>query len=93
MPEILYQGNKDVFLVGVRADFDAVEDQALKGYNSIKSYSLVGSDPNGDALFTQISDMESKRSDTVNGTNVPAGASWRGKRGATLNCDESLGRH
>lgn len=59
MPEILYQGSKDVFLVGVRADFDSVEDQALKGYNSIKSYSLVGSDPNGESLFTQISDMES----------------------------------
>ena len=60
MAEILYQGAKDVFLAKVRADFDAVEDQALKGYNSIKSYSLVGSDPNGDSLFTQVSNVTSE---------------------------------
>ena len=60
MAEILYQGSKDVFLAKVRADFDAVEDQALKGYNSIKSYSLVGSDPSGDSLFTQVSNVTSE---------------------------------
>jgi hypothetical protein len=59
MAEILYQGSKDVFLARVRADFDAVEDQALKGYNSIKSFSLLGSDPSGDSLFTQVSNVTS----------------------------------
>lgn len=60
MAEVLYQGSKDVFLAKVRAAFDAVEDQALKGYNAIKEYSLVGSDPMADTLFTEVSNVTSE---------------------------------
>lgn len=54
--EALYQGSKDVFLAKVRADFDKVEDQALKASKALKSYSLLGADAMGDTLFTQVSD-------------------------------------
>jgi hypothetical protein len=55
--ETLYQGSKDVFLAKVRADFDAIEQQALKSTAAIKQYSLVGTDPLADALYTEISDV------------------------------------
>ena len=54
--ESLYQGSKDVFLAKVRADFDKIEDQALKASNSLKQYSLLGAEAMGDTLFTQISE-------------------------------------
>lgn len=54
--ETLYQGSKDVFLAGVRAKFDAIEDQALKASRALQNYSLVGTDSMSDALFTMISD-------------------------------------
>lgn len=55
--ETLYQGSKDVFLAKVRADFDAIEQQALQATKAIKTYSLIGSEPLADGLFTEISDM------------------------------------
>lgn len=56
MYETLYQGSKDIFLAKVRADFDAVEDQALKSSKALMSYSLVGTDSMADQLFTKISE-------------------------------------
>lgn len=53
--ETLYQGSKDVFLAKVRADFDVIEDQALKSSKALMQYSLVGSDAMADTLFTMVS--------------------------------------
>ncbi len=58
--EPLYQGAKDVFLVKVRADFDAVQDQALRSLQAIKDYNLVNSEPMALSLFTSISDTTSE---------------------------------
>lgn len=55
--ETLYQGSKDVFLARVRADFDALENQALTSFKMYSTYSLIGSDPMADGLFTNISEM------------------------------------
>lgn len=60
MAEVLLQGAKDVFLVGVRADFNAIEDQALKTSKSLSQYNLLDSDPMADTLFTEISANESE---------------------------------
>jgi hypothetical protein len=65
--EPLYQGGKDVFLVKVRADFDATQNQALRSLDAVKSYSLVDTDPMALSLFTSISDT------TTEGTR----AIWR----------------
>lgn len=53
-PETLYQGATDVFLAKVRADFDAIEDQALTSFEAYKTYSLMGTDPMADSLFTDV---------------------------------------
>ncbi len=58
--ETFYQGAKDVFLVGVRADFDALQNQALVSMSALEKYSIVGSTPMADALFTKISADESE---------------------------------
>lgn len=58
--ETLYQGAKDVFLVKVRADFDAKQDQALRSLQAVKDYRLVDSEPMALTLFTSISDMTSE---------------------------------
>lgn len=63
--ENLWQGAKDIFLAKVRADFDAIEDQALKSSKALKEYSLIGTDPMADMLFTQISDTTSEGSRAV----------------------------
>lgn len=65
--EPLYQGAKDVFLVKVRADFDAVQNQALHSLNAVKEYNLVNTDPMALSLFTSISDT----------TNEGTRAVWR----------------
>lgn len=65
MEETLYQGGKDIFLAKVRADFDALEDQALKASRALKAYSLIGTDSMGDVLFTSISDTTSEGSRAV----------------------------
>ncbi len=57
MIEPLYQGNKDVFLVGVRAAFDAIEDQALKSTRALKDWSLIGSSGDVAALWTNVSNI------------------------------------
>lgn len=49
----------------IRAAFDAVEDQALKSSRAIMNYSLIGSDPMADGLFTVVSDMTSEGSRAV----------------------------
>jgi hypothetical protein len=58
--ETLYQGAKDVFLVKVRADFDDIQDQALRSLQAVKDYRLVNSEPMALSLFTSISDMTSE---------------------------------
>ena len=58
--ENFYQGSKDVFLVGVRADFNAVEDQAVKAVASLEKNGLLNSDVNTDGLFTQVSNITSE---------------------------------
>lgn len=55
--EPFYQGAKDVFLVGVRADFNAVEDQAVKAVSSLEKNGLLNSGNNTDGLFTQVSNI------------------------------------
>lgn len=63
--EPLYQGAKDVFLVKVRADFDALQNQALVGLNAVKTYKLVDTDPLADTVFTRISDTTAEGSRAV----------------------------
>lgn len=60
MVEPLYQGSKDVFLAKVRADFDAIEDQALKSSRALSDWSLVGTDANLPSLFTMVSNVTSE---------------------------------
>ena len=52
--EPLYQGALDVFLVKVRADFDAVSDQAMLSTRSLEDWSLVATDSKVMSLFTQV---------------------------------------
>ena len=54
------QGALDVFLVGVRADFDSVENQAAKAVTSLEQNGLLSTDKNTDGLFTQVSNMETQ---------------------------------
>lgn len=63
--EVLFQGSKDIFLVGVRADFNAIEDQALKTSRSLSQYNLLGSDPMADMLFTVVNSNEAEGSRAV----------------------------
>lgn len=44
--------------MGVRADFDAIEDQALKSTKALKDWSLLGSSSDTKAMFTQVSNIE-----------------------------------
>lgn len=55
--ETFYQGNNDVFLTKVRADFDAVENQAMKAISSLEQNGLLASTTKPNALFTDISDI------------------------------------
>ena len=57
MFETLFQGNKDVFLAGVRAKFDAVEQQAVRAVTSLEQNGLLGSDTVTDGLFTEVSNV------------------------------------
>lgn len=47
-------------MVGVRADFNAVEDQAIKAVSSLEKNGLLNSDVNTDGLFTQVSNITSE---------------------------------
>jgi len=49
------QGALDVFLVKVRADFDAVVNQAAASMSALEKCSILGSSPLADALFTKVS--------------------------------------
>lgn len=57
-PENFYQGNKDVFLSKVRADFDAIEEQSTKSLMALSNYSLIGSDPDTMTLFTKVNEND-----------------------------------
>lgn len=56
----LYQGSTDIFLVKVRADFDAVSNQAQTSIMALEKCSIVGSNPLTDGLFTKISANDSE---------------------------------
>lgn len=55
--ETLYQGSTDVFLAKVRADFDALENQALTSFRMYETYSLMGTDPLAESLFVNVSNI------------------------------------
>jgi hypothetical protein len=55
--EQFYQGSKDVFLAGVRAKFDAVEQQAVRAVSSLEQNGLLNSDTNTDGLFSEVSNV------------------------------------
>ena len=63
--ESLYQGSKDIFLNGVRAQFDAVENQALTSVRALQDWSLLGTKSDMKSLFTQVSGITSEGSRTV----------------------------
>jgi hypothetical protein len=52
MPEVMYQGAKDVILNGVRAAFDVAENQGFKVTRALQNSALLGADPLADTLFT-----------------------------------------
>lgn len=58
--EVLFQGSKDVILNGVRAAFDAAENQGFKVTNALKNSSMLGADPLSDSLFTVASATDSE---------------------------------
>jgi len=60
MAEVFYQGAKDVFLTKVRADFDAVEDQAMRAVTALEDNGLLESETTPNGLFTDISNMTSE---------------------------------
>lgn len=60
MAETLFQGSKDVILNGVRAAFDAAENQGFKVTNQLKNSSLLGADPMADTLFTMVPATDSE---------------------------------
>lgn len=60
MQDALYQGSKDVFLVKVRADFDAVLNQAAQSLMALQKCSIIGSSPMADGLFTRVNSSTSE---------------------------------
>lgn len=54
MSETFYQGAKDVFLTKVRADFDAVEDQAKRAVSALESNGLLSTEETPMGIFTEI---------------------------------------
>ena len=81
-PESYNQGAKDVFLAKIRADFDAVENQALKSFSIYEQYSLIGTDPSAMTLFTNISDVSDDGSRAVWRHVGTTGVQSQGKRSA-----------
>lgn len=59
MAETFYQGGKDVFLTKIRADFDAVEDQAMRAVSALEQNGLLSSETTPDGLFTDITNITS----------------------------------
>lgn len=82
MIEPLYQGAKDVFLVGVRADFDAVEDQALKATRALADWSLIGSSGDIKAMYTNVSNITTEGDRAVWRTVGTTGVQKLGRRKA-----------
>src|ERR1035437_1694526 len=80
--EQFYQGSKDVFLVGVRADFNAVEDQAVKAVSSLEKNGLLNSETVTDGLFTQVSNITSEGNMAVWRRGSTAGLQALGTRSA-----------
>src|ERR1035437_3531630 len=80
--EQFYQGSKDVFLVGVRADFNAVEDQAVKAVSSLEKNGLLNSETVTDGLFTQVSNITSEGNMAVWRSVSTAGLQALGTRSA-----------
>lgn len=52
--EPFYQGPLDVFLVGLRAEFNAVEDQGKRSLQALIDYSMVGTDSKANALYLNV---------------------------------------
>ena len=80
--ESLYQGALDVFLVGVRADFNSVEDQATKSITSLEQNGLLSTATVTDGIFTQVSNMETQGNITVWRHTGTTGVSTTGNRKA-----------
>ena len=78
--ESLYQGALDVFLVGVRADFDSVENQAQLSVTSLEQNGLLSTDNKTDGLFTQVSNMETQGNRAVWRHTGTTGVSSTGTR-------------
>ena len=55
--EPFYQGSLDVFLTKVRADFDAVENQATKAISSLESNGLLKTETIPNGLFTEVTNI------------------------------------
>lgn len=60
MAETFYQGSKDVFLTKVRADFDAVEDQAMRAVTALEQNGLLESEETPMGLFSDITNITSE---------------------------------
>lgn len=78
--EQFYQGALDVFLVGVRADFDSVENQAMKSVTSLESNGLLSTDKDTTGIFTQVSNMETQGNRAVWRHSGTTGVSTTGTR-------------
>lgn len=82
MDETLYQGSKDVFLAKVRADFDNLEDQALKSTRALQDYTLVSADPMVQSMYTLISNVTDEGDRAVYRHISVAGVQQMGSRHA-----------
>ena len=80
--EQLYQGSLDVFLVGVRADFNSVENQAMKAVTSLEQNGLLKTDRDTVGIFTQVSNMETQGNRAVWRHTGTTGVSTTGSRTA-----------
>lgn len=76
----LYNGSLDVFLVGVRADFDAVQDQAKIAVTSLEQNGLLSTDKDTTGIFTQVSNMENQGNRVVWRHTGSTGVSKTGSR-------------
>ena len=74
------QGALDVFLVGVRADFDSVENQAIRSVTSLETNGLLSTDKVTDGIFTQVSNMETQGNRAVWRHTGTTGVSTTGTR-------------
>lgn len=59
MAEVFYQGAKDVFLTKVRADFDAVEDQAKRAVSALETNGLLSTEETPMGIFTEVTNVTS----------------------------------